>query len=210
MDRMVVLENAADLFSKYGIKTVSMDLIAARLKISKKTLYEMFADKEDMVNKCLHHETLRVLSFSSRMSEYSDTPLEKLIIRSVVAYGYVSGFCPAFYKDIHKYGTAWEVLDRHGKELIVEHKRILNEGKEQDYLECDMNPDIIMRMFRDQINQVKRSHGEERMSTTDFLYLLTTVLKGICTEKGAAELARINRKWTTSGMMEKLTIRENI
>ncbi|MCC8089612.1 MAG: TetR/AcrR family transcriptional regulator [Rikenellaceae bacterium] len=205
-----VLENTAILFSKYGIKTVSMDLIADRLKMSKKTLYEMFVDKEDIVNKCLYHEIRRFMSFSSRMEKFSDTPLEKLIIQSVAACGYVSGFCPAFYKDIQKYGPACEILDRHSKELIEEHRKILNDGKEQGYLDSEMNPDIIMRIFRDQMNQIKRSYGEERISAADFLYLLTTVLKGICTEKGTAELARISTKWTSSGMMEKLTIRENI
>ena len=45
-----ILLKAHDLFNKYGIRSVSMDDIAAQLGMSKKTLYQYYADKEELVN----------------------------------------------------------------------------------------------------------------------------------------------------------------
>jgi TetR/AcrR family transcriptional regulator, cholesterol catabolism regulator len=45
-----ILSASAELFSQYGFKTITMDDIARRAGISKKTLYQQFANKEEVVN----------------------------------------------------------------------------------------------------------------------------------------------------------------
>ena len=50
-----VIEEATKLFIKSGIRAVRMDDIAAHLGMSKRTLYEMFQDKEHLVTECLHY-----------------------------------------------------------------------------------------------------------------------------------------------------------
>src|SRR5258706_1385580 len=44
-----ILRGAADLFTRYGIRSISMDDIARHLAVSKKTLYQHFADKDELV-----------------------------------------------------------------------------------------------------------------------------------------------------------------
>jgi AcrR family transcriptional regulator len=45
-----ILNKATDLFMRYGIRSITMDEIAAQLGISKKTIYQFFTDKDDMVS----------------------------------------------------------------------------------------------------------------------------------------------------------------
>ena len=45
-----ILVKAHELFNSYGIRSVSMDDIAAQLGMSKKTLYQFYADKDELVN----------------------------------------------------------------------------------------------------------------------------------------------------------------
>src|SRR6059058_3437856 len=45
-----ILVKSHDLFNRYGIRSVSMDDIAAQLGMSKKTLYQYYADKDELVN----------------------------------------------------------------------------------------------------------------------------------------------------------------
>lgn len=45
-----ILVKAHELFNRYGIRSVSMDDIAAQLGMSKKTLYQYYADKEELVS----------------------------------------------------------------------------------------------------------------------------------------------------------------
>jgi TetR/AcrR family transcriptional regulator, cholesterol catabolism regulator len=44
-----ILSKATDLFMRYGIRSITMDEIATQLGISKKTIYQFFTDKDDMV-----------------------------------------------------------------------------------------------------------------------------------------------------------------
>lgn len=44
-----VIEVAQELFYKNGIKSVTMDCVARSLHMSKRTLYELFADKEELL-----------------------------------------------------------------------------------------------------------------------------------------------------------------
>ena len=46
-----ILKSVAGLYQRYGIKSVTMDDVATHLGISKKTLYQYFRDKEDLVRK---------------------------------------------------------------------------------------------------------------------------------------------------------------
>ena len=48
-----ILSASAELFRQYGFKTITMDDIARRAGISKKTLYQHFANKDEVVNKSL-------------------------------------------------------------------------------------------------------------------------------------------------------------
>lgn len=45
-----ILQKAHELFNRYGIRSVSMDDIAAQTGMSKKTLYLYFTDKEELVS----------------------------------------------------------------------------------------------------------------------------------------------------------------
>jgi AcrR family transcriptional regulator len=51
-----ILNKAADLFMRYGIRSITMDEIAAQLGISKKTIYQFFTDKDDMVTAVIDQE----------------------------------------------------------------------------------------------------------------------------------------------------------
>ncbi len=47
-----ILVKSHEQFNRFGIRSVSMDDIAAALGMSKKTLYQHFADKEELVSAC--------------------------------------------------------------------------------------------------------------------------------------------------------------
>lgn len=51
--REEVIRTTQELISRNGIRAVRVDEIALTLGISKRTLYEMFADKTDLVEACL-------------------------------------------------------------------------------------------------------------------------------------------------------------
>jgi AcrR family transcriptional regulator len=54
-----IQEKANEMFMRYGIRSVSMDDIAGQLGMSKKTLYQYFSDKDELVDAVMQAE-LRV------------------------------------------------------------------------------------------------------------------------------------------------------
>ncbi len=59
------------MFVELGIKSIRMDDIAHALGISKRTLYEMFADKEELIYLCMKHlfdEQMRQITEATRQS----------------------------------------------------------------------------------------------------------------------------------------------
>ena len=53
MTKEQVMTTALDMFSQYGIKSVSMDDIARNTGISKRTIYEFFEDKETLLQEAI-------------------------------------------------------------------------------------------------------------------------------------------------------------
>ncbi len=51
--RNKIIERASQMFVKFGIKSIRMDDIAHELGISKRTLYELFTDKEELIYQCI-------------------------------------------------------------------------------------------------------------------------------------------------------------
>jgi AcrR family transcriptional regulator len=50
-----ILHHASKMFVEQGIKAVRMDDIAHELSVSKRTLYELFEDKEELIYQCIRH-----------------------------------------------------------------------------------------------------------------------------------------------------------
>ena len=48
-NRERIIEGAAELFKTYGIKSVTMDSLANHLGMSKRTIYEVFSDKDELL-----------------------------------------------------------------------------------------------------------------------------------------------------------------
>ena len=48
-----IMDQVMAMFIAQGIKSVRMDDIARQLSISKRTLYEMFGDKEELLYQCI-------------------------------------------------------------------------------------------------------------------------------------------------------------
>ena len=75
-----IIHHASKMFVEQGIKAVRMDDIAQELSVSKRTLYELFNDKEELIYQCIRHysEDAR----ERRLQHVGDinNPLEVMVI----------------------------------------------------------------------------------------------------------------------------------
>ena len=75
-----IIRTTQDLITRNGIRAVRVDEIAQTLGISKRTLYEMFTDKNDLVSACLeamsHQQRERIVACRKRRG---GNPLQKVL-----------------------------------------------------------------------------------------------------------------------------------
>lgn len=71
-----IIMTATEAFTLKGIKCITMDDIAAALGISKRTLYEVFADKESLLKECILHKQAERDKYLQAIYEQSNNVLE--------------------------------------------------------------------------------------------------------------------------------------
>ena len=144
-----ILEQALKLFMRFGIKSMTMDDVATQLRISKKTLYEHFSDKNDLVEQvvagvCKHHRT-SIDAICERGLNAIDENHE--ITKFIVAQ--IGGVHPSVQFDLQKYHPkAWSILDETERSDIyrcvsTNLKKGLKDGLYRD----DLDVEVITRLY---------------------------------------------------------------
>ncbi len=76
-----LLDKASELFILNGAKTVTMDDIAKELRISKKTIYQKYQNKEVLLEEVLSHNLEKVLIRIKNLDEKIDNAVERMFER---------------------------------------------------------------------------------------------------------------------------------
>lgn len=140
-----ILKGAEDLFMKYGVRSISMDDIARHLSVSKKTLYQHFADKEDIVTMtCKAHLERHCREFE-QINGKAKNAIEELANLSVCLKRNFEQINPSLLFDLQKYHPkAWSVWlnykDKFIRESVV---RNLKQGIEEGYFRPEIDPEVI-------------------------------------------------------------------
>ncbi len=73
--REKIIKTATELFLRDGCKRVTMDNIATHMHISKRTLYEIFATKEELLTACIHAMQEEIAANKQKLSSQVDEPI---------------------------------------------------------------------------------------------------------------------------------------
>lgn len=65
-----IITAATEAFTSKGIKSITMDDIAAALGISKRTLYEVFSDKESLLKECILRGSIQNVAWTKCRTKY--------------------------------------------------------------------------------------------------------------------------------------------
>ena len=145
-----ILKGAEDLFMRYGVRSISMDDIARHLSVSKKTLYQHYSDKDELVLMVSRSHLERHRLEYDDINKSSRNPIEELASISVCMKANLESMNPTLLFDLQKFHSkAWsEWIDFKGKYLKESIIRNLKEGINQGYIRPDINPEVmaLMRM----------------------------------------------------------------
>ena len=184
-----VIEEASKLFRIYGIKSVTMDMLAANLGISKRTIYEVFKDKDELLKGVVAWMYERQNENITKILEESENVIEANFKMIELMRNHFQNMSPAFMLDIKKYhntsdlkshGTA-DMLDyRKGLEIVA---RGIKEGVFRKDLEIELVNKCIFELIR--ISADNEIFPLDKYSRNDILKnVYINYLKGISTPRG--------------------------
>ncbi len=194
--RQRVIDYATQQFFEFGIRDVTMDAISQGLKMSKRTLYQLFSDKEQLIIACIEKELARSKEMSLKMIEEKQDVIT--IILSIIGnrLQIFKKMSPKFTFDIEHYPQLKAFFETFKQEFYTEGAEFLRQGAVEGSLRSDINFDIAVRYIYQNNMAFTRSTDfqaykiEEIFFNTGF-----TFLRGCCTPKGLAALEQFYQKY---------------
>ena len=180
-----IIEKAMQDFSRDGIRAVKMDMLAKELGISKRTMYEIFEDKETLL-----FEGIKV--YGERKREYMHSYAEEghdVIDIIMEAYHMkveeVRAVNPDFYLDLMKYPRLAQYMKEAQQKSREGFLAFMKRGVDDGYVRPDVNYELVPHIF-DALgqyiltNSLVQQYSVEELFSNCFLI----ALRGFCTEKG--------------------------
>ncbi len=183
-----LLKKITDIFYRCGIKSVTMDEIARELCISKKTLYQYFKDKNDIIEQIVNYHIENMQCDLCSLYDDSDNAIDVLLIVSKYISDQLQRVHPSVTFDLQKYyPEAWKKhTDFRKIHIVNDIIKNMNIGIEQGFYRNDFNIDIIARFYLARIENLL--HNEELIKNYSFEELFNTLfiyhIRGIANKKG--------------------------
>lgn len=144
-----ILEDATRVFMQFGIKSVNMDDLARHLSVSKKTLYQYFTDKEDLVRKAVaSHCTREDIAIQGICTKGLNAIDEMLEIMQFIT-GLLKNMHPSIKFDLQKYHPEVYRAMKENRDRAIFDCMMLNtkKGHREGYYRKDFNAEVIIKIY---------------------------------------------------------------
>lgn len=184
-----IVETAMKAFTLNGIKCITMDDIAAALGISKRTLYEVFADKESLLKECILKAQADRDKYLQKVHEESHNVLEVILAVFQMSIKMFHQTNRRFFEDLKKYPKVYEMMRAREDSNSVKTISFFRGGVEQGIFRSDVNFAIVNMLVREQFDVLLNTDiCNEYPFIEVYESIMFTYIRGISTEKGAKVL----------------------
>ncbi len=185
-----IISYAMPEFYKRGVKAVKMDEISQGLHVSKRTVYEIFGDKEELLLAGMKKQQAEELV---RFENYARLEAKNVI--DIISYVYRQQMVrneqigEVFYEEIHKMPRVVSFLQESHAHEREESIRFFEAGVKEGLFRENVDYDVVMEVghvIMEEImhRQLYRNHPMQ--SIFDNYILL--IIRGFCTERGLEKL----------------------
>lgn len=199
--RSKLLNSISDILLRNGIKATSMDFLASSLHISKRTLYEIFGSKTEMVTQALTALHNRMCMEHTKIFESTENVLEAILLSFLKQRDIMSKLNVEFFSDMDCLFAEAKLHSKESKQQFIDNiVTMLHKGVEQGYFRNDVNMTVQCRMMLIQMESLKRM---EELFPPDITLLdvYDTVsigfLRSMASVKGMEMLDQLTRKFLT-------------
>jgi AcrR family transcriptional regulator len=193
--RTKILRQASELFFQFGPSKVTMEEIAERLGMSKKTLYKVFASKDDLLEAVVEDFQLTlqammqpVLEAAGNADESEFTTLIAGMSESLASVMGRTASSPMFKDMQRNYPEVWMHLEeRRRTQITATFQRVLHEGLSRGIFRPELNYELFIQLYIIAIEYVMSPITLSKLPlTADEAYrmLIRVFFFGALTDKG--------------------------
>lgn len=188
-----ITHTATDLFLKLGVRSITMDDIAHELGISKKTIYEHFENKTELIKQCTISFVKTINKEIDSICSLNQNPIEEMFeIKNVVLEKLKKvKFSPHFQLQKYYPKISQTVQQAQYEQILSWSKNNLRRGVEAGLYRKEIHPEFISRLYYIGITGIR---DREMFLSQDFstTYIsdsfLEYHLRGIVTPEGLSLL----------------------
>lgn len=192
MTKQEIVDRSFELFRVYGVKSVTLDDISGKLGVSKRTLYDHFKSKEDILLTGLRSIFDRIAKNIQVILESKQDPIEKLML---IYHGLLTKmieYTSSYYFTINRFSDQiTNEIHSFKEDIINDYSRSLLERAQVGHLLIDgTNINLFIRLYLDNLDArtplILNDHP--KVSLNDLFYHLIEVpVNGICKRRYTLE-----------------------
>lgn len=185
----LIIDTATKLFVENGVKTVTIDRIVKELHTSKRSVYNHFTDKIDLVRAVLINYHSRVKEENEEIMRSSDNVIEAMgnLHQQIIRRSYQVN--PNFFTDVLNYypGLLHESYRNTGKYAHQQLVYLAEWGIRDGIFQKDMDVEVVgktvlamLKLLKDNRQFPIAEFSKERLT----FGILVPYMRGLCTYKG--------------------------
>jgi len=150
-----IIEEASRLFFQNGIKSITMSDIAGHLGISKRTLYEVFEDKEELLEVCIDRSSKLADKKMTELVNESENVIDAMMRIYAEHLNDRYKLNKSVVHDLRKYHPRlYQNIECRQKEDTYKFIPLFEKGVEQGLLRNDINSEILMWLLKAQFRML--------------------------------------------------------
>jgi AcrR family transcriptional regulator len=184
-----IIETVARLYQQYGIRSITMDDVARELGMSKKTLYNYVANKDDLVKHYIEHVTWQRRCNVDYIKEQNLNAIEELFEVNEHVVEMLKNYNPSTEYDLkkyypHHYHRLREIRRTNMFQAVKEN---MQKGKSEGLYRGEMDEDILARVH---VSRIENSFANEMFDITELTSwrfireMMIYHVRGIANERG--------------------------
>ena len=184
-----IITGSQQMFIKFGIRSITMDMIAEQLGVSKRTIYEQFTDKDELLQHCINAAMNEQRRINAEILENSENIIKatfKFIKNSIDTLNRIN---PLFFFDIEKYyPELWEQkIKENDNRNLNRSIELVSKGVQENVFRSEVNVEIVAKLILEQFKMLSNQElfPNDKFSRVDvFENIVINFIRGIATEKG--------------------------
>nr|WP_294905972.1 TetR/AcrR family transcriptional regulator [uncultured Lacibacter sp.] len=194
-----IKQKAQELFFKYGIKSISLDDLAKRAGISKKTLYQHFNDKQAIVHELLDELLCDYEQAFKHCAAKAANAVEEISIQAEEVFPSLPDVSRLFFYDLRKYDAAgWNKVSSYLNQFLLPcFIANIQRGIEEELYREDLSVDLTAEIRMQQINTIFDSteFSTRKLHTVQLMKDLSKFyLHAITTTKGKTVIRKYSKQ----------------